>query len=127
MGLGITHCCLRPWSVPPFLSGWLGSGGDLRNVVLQGILIIIGVAVYLPFLHAYERAIMSKNTRKIIEDIEQTPSDTTEINNTSDGHVLDGKTIILMCNEGMSTSMVAKKCACMLKVSIARPISAQQT
>ncbi|QDI07921.1 PTS system lichenan-specific EIIC component [Klebsiella electrica] len=98
-----------PWSVPPFLSGWLGSGGDLRNVVLQGILIIIGVAVYLPFLHAYERAIMSKNTRKIIEDIEQTPSDTTEINNTSDGHVLDGKTIILMCNEGMSTSMVAKK------------------
>jgi PTS system cellobiose-specific IIC component len=76
--------------------------------VLQGILIIIGVAVYLPFLHAYERAIMSKNTRKIIEDIEQKPSDTTEINNTSDGHVLDGKTIILMCNEGMSTSMVAK-------------------
>ncbi|WP_434644081.1 hypothetical protein ACMYSK_12695 [Klebsiella sp. I138] len=98
-----------PWSVPPFLSGWLGSGGDLRNVVLQGILIVIGVMVYMPFLLAYERSIMSKNSRNIIDNIGKEPLETVEVKCASDGHVLDGKTIVLMCNEGMSTSMVAKK------------------
>lgn len=46
-----------PWSVPPLINGWLASGGDLRNVILQLILIIIQVAIYLPFLKMYEKSL----------------------------------------------------------------------
>lgn len=107
-----------PWSVPPLLSGWLGSGGDLRNVVLQVILIAIGTLVYLPFLIAYERSIMSKKTQVLVDDIQNASAkkilaDAEEVpvlvsvNNIT--HSLEGKKIMLMCNEGMSTSMVARK------------------
>ncbi|MCT4703485.1 PTS transporter subunit EIIC [Enterobacteriaceae bacterium H20N1] len=107
-----------PWSVPPLLSGWLGSGGDLRNVVLQVILIAIGVAVYMPFLIAYERSIMNKKTQTIVDDIQQIPPQNAAVNHDETQaaageddahHVLNGKKIVLMCNEGMSTSMVARK------------------
>ncbi|MGQ3660442.1 PTS transporter subunit EIIC [Citrobacter braakii] len=101
-----------PWSVPPLLSGWLGSGGDLRNVVLQVVLIGIGVVVYLPFLLAYERSISTKKAQQIIEDIKASPTEEALLrqqNPVGEAHLLNGKTIVLMCNEGMSTSMVAKK------------------
>lgn len=101
-----------PWSVPPLLSGWLGSGGDLRNVVLQVVLIGIGVVVYLPFLLAYERSISTKKAQQIIEDIKASPTEEVLLrqqNPVGEAHLLNGKTIVLMCNEGMSTSMVAKK------------------
>lgn len=46
-----------PWSVPPLISGYLASGGDYRNVVLQALLIAIGVLLYLPFLMLYEKVL----------------------------------------------------------------------
>lgn len=46
-----------PWSVPPLINGYLASGGDLRNVILQLVLIVIQVAIYLPFLKMYERSL----------------------------------------------------------------------
>lgn len=46
-----------PWSVPPLISGYLASGGDYRNVILQLILIVLGVLMYLPFLMLYERVL----------------------------------------------------------------------
>lgn len=46
-----------PWSMPPLLSGYLASGGDFRNVILQLILIVIGVLLYLPFLGIYEKTL----------------------------------------------------------------------
>lgn len=46
-----------PWSVPPLINAWLGSAGDIRNVILQLGLIILQVAIYLPFLKMYERSL----------------------------------------------------------------------
>ena len=100
-----------PWSVPPLLSGWLGSGGDFRNVLLQIILLALGVMAYLPFLMAYERTILKNKVDELVNDIK-------EDNSVTGGHavsefngldILNGKTIILTCNEGMSTSIMANK------------------
>lgn len=46
-----------PWSVPPLINGYLASGGDFRNVILQLILIVIQVVIYIPFLKMYERSL----------------------------------------------------------------------
>lgn len=46
-----------PWSVPPLISGWLGSAGDIRNVILQLVLIVIQVAMYIPFFKLYEKSL----------------------------------------------------------------------
>ena len=46
-----------PWSVPPFINAWMGSGGDIRNVILQVILVIVQMAIYFPFLKLYERSL----------------------------------------------------------------------
>lgn len=48
-----------PWSVPPLISGYLASGGDYRNVLLQLVLIVLGVLLYMPFLMLYERALIT--------------------------------------------------------------------
>ncbi|WP_253381087.1 PTS transporter subunit EIIC [unidentified bacterial endosymbiont] len=92
-----------PWSVPPLISGWLGSGGDIRNVVLQVVLLALGVMIYLPFLTAYERSLMTRNKKTLVSDIVGGQEEAGDI------HLLDGKTIILACNEGMSTSLMATK------------------
>jgi PTS system cellobiose-specific IIC component len=120
-----------PWSVPPLLSGWLGSGGDFRNVVLQVILLAFGVIGYLPFLMAYERSLIKNKNQKFIEEattvgqlqsafsVGSSGEQVTLPNSESHSSVAEtapltlaranGKTIILMCNEGMSTSIVASK------------------
>lgn len=96
-----------PWSVPPLLSGWLGSGGDFRNVILQIILLALGVAIYLPFLMAYEKTILQAKFKNLVDDISSEAS--TVVENASTLDVLRNKTIILTCNEGMSTSIMANK------------------
>lgn len=109
-----------PWSVPPLLSGWLGSGGDFRNVILQIILLILGVFAYLPFLMAYERSLMKGKSQKIIEEtagqrqpavvkVTGNPGFEAPVDAQYPLEKLNGKTIILMCNEGMSTSIVASR------------------
>jgi len=60
-----------PWSVPPLINGWLASGGDFRNVILQLVLIIIQVIIYLPFLKMYERSldiIDEENAKEAIKE-----------------------------------------------------------
>lgn len=108
-----------PWSVPPLLSGWLGSGGDFRNVILQLLLLAIGVFAYLPFLMAYEKSLIKSENEKTVAELGQltdqknTDSDdnTPNAGDTPlhDFSVLNHKTIILTCNEGMSTSIMATK------------------
>ena len=46
-----------PWYVPPLINGWLASGGDFRNVILQLVLIVVQVIIYIPFLKMYERSL----------------------------------------------------------------------
>lgn len=50
-----------PWSVPPLISGYLASGGDYRNVILQFILLVLGVLLYLPFLMLYEKVLNAQD------------------------------------------------------------------
>jgi PTS system cellobiose-specific IIC component len=56
-----------PWAVPPIISGYLGSGGDLRNVLLQLVLLAIQVLVYIPFLKLYERSLIIADEQRIAE------------------------------------------------------------
>lgn len=115
-----------PWSVPPILSGYLGSGGDIRNSILQIILLGIGVVCYLPFLMAYERGMMRKKEQELAEDLvahANANQDNAQVapqasaaqegqvpsSEEADISILNGKTVLLVCNEGMSTSMMAKR------------------
>lgn len=100
-----------PWSVPPLLSGWLGSGGDFRNVLLQVLLIALGVMIYLPFLMAYERSMMKSKVDDLVKDLAtEAPETAVEQTPALNGlDILNNKTIILTCNEGMSTSIMANK------------------
>lgn len=105
-----------PWSVPPLLSGWLGSGGDYRNVILQLILIALGVMIYLPFLMAYERTMLKSKVDALVEEMAAEQPAAAEVataNNEAPAQnalaALNNKTIILSCNEGMSTSIMANK------------------
>ncbi|UGS39831.1 PTS sugar transporter subunit IIC [Pseudocitrobacter corydidari] len=50
-----------PWSVPPLISGYLASGGDYRNVILQFILLMLGVLLYMPFLMLYEKVLNAQD------------------------------------------------------------------
>lgn len=43
-----------PWSMPPLINGFVASGGDVRNVILQLVLMTLMVVIYIPFLKAYE-------------------------------------------------------------------------
>ncbi|MFR1820604.1 MAG: PTS transporter subunit EIIC [Lactococcus petauri] len=46
---------LVPWTTPPLISGFIGSGGDIKVVLLQLIILAIAVVIYLPFLKISER------------------------------------------------------------------------
>lgn len=96
-----------PWSVPPLLSGWLGSGGDFRNVILQVALLALGVVIYLPFLMAYEKTIVEAKVKTLVDSL--STEQATPAEDARELSVLSNKTIILTCNEGMSTSIMANK------------------
>lgn len=53
-----------PWVTPPLISGYLSTAGDLRTVLLQAILIVVGAFWYLPFMKISERVALniSKHT-----------------------------------------------------------------
>lgn len=45
-----------PWSMPPIINAYVASGGDIRNVILQVVLIAMMVVIYIPFLRGYENS-----------------------------------------------------------------------
>jgi len=55
--MGLINPCvvMVPWTTPVFLSGFLAKEGDFRAVILQVILVVLGVAIYLPFMKVHER------------------------------------------------------------------------
>lgn len=55
LGLVSPTVAYIPWNTPPLISGFLGTGGDWRTVVLQLILIIIGVLIYIPFVRMSDK------------------------------------------------------------------------
>ncbi|MDT2762131.1 PTS sugar transporter subunit IIC [Aerococcus urinaeequi] len=46
---------LVPWTTPPLISGFLASGGDLKVVLLQIIILAVTTLFYIPFLKISER------------------------------------------------------------------------
>lgn len=44
-----------PWTTPPILNGFLTTGGNIMGAVSQGIVLVVAVAIYAPFLIAYEK------------------------------------------------------------------------
>ena len=55
---GIISPCIAqvPWTTPPVLSALLATGMDWRAAVWQIIEIVVGMAIYLPFMKVSERA-----------------------------------------------------------------------
>ena len=47
-----------PWTTPPLLSGFLATGGDWRAIIVQLLIIVLGVAIYLPFMKVSEKVQM---------------------------------------------------------------------
>lgn len=46
---------LVPWTIPPFVNGFLASGGDWKVVLVQIIIVAVHVILYLPFLKVSEK------------------------------------------------------------------------
>lgn len=44
-----------PWTTPPFVSGFLASGGDWKVVLVQVIIIAVCTLFYIPFIKIAER------------------------------------------------------------------------
>jgi PTS system cellobiose-specific IIC component len=46
-----------PWTTPTLISGYLATAGDFRAVIVQLVVILIGVALYLPFVKINDRVV----------------------------------------------------------------------
>lgn len=52
------------WAMPPFISGYLATGGHVSGSVLQAVNICIGIAIYLPFVRMLDRRAVLKEATK---------------------------------------------------------------
>lgn len=59
-GLVPRPVAIVPWTTPPFLSGYLVTGGSLRGSILQLVNIVLAVFMYLPFVKAGVRSFLSE-------------------------------------------------------------------
>lgn len=57
--LGLIDKCVVqiPWTTPPVLSAFLSTNGDWKAAIFHVCLIILGVAIYIPFLKMSERTL----------------------------------------------------------------------
>lgn len=57
--IGFINPCVVyiPWTTPTLISGYLATAGDFRAVIVQLLIIIIGVALYLPFVKINDRVV----------------------------------------------------------------------
>ena len=44
-----------PWTMPPFLLGFLATGGSVFGIISQAIVIVLATLIYIPFTIAYEK------------------------------------------------------------------------
>ena len=47
-------CIQVPWTTPIFLNGFLSTGGDFRAIILQLVLLVVNIAIFLPFMKISE-------------------------------------------------------------------------
>ena len=43
------------WLMPPFVSGYMATGGAISGAILQLVLVLVGVAIYLPFFKLMDK------------------------------------------------------------------------
>ena len=48
---------LVPWTTPPLLSSFLATAGDLKAVLVQAIVLVLGVLIYIPFVKINDRVL----------------------------------------------------------------------
>ncbi|WP_413374827.1 PTS sugar transporter subunit IIC [Alkalihalobacillus sp. 1P02AB] len=48
---------ILPWTTPPFISGYLVTGGDIRGVLLQMFNLTLAVCIYIPFVLLTEKSL----------------------------------------------------------------------
>lgn len=58
---------LVPWTTPPLISAFLATAGDWRAVVCQGLIIVLGVAIYMIFVKINDR-VLAKQVEATIQD-----------------------------------------------------------
>lgn len=64
-----------PWTTPPILNAYLATAGDIKAVILQLLIIVLGVFVYLPFMKISERVLRTQAQQKesaeslIVQDV----------------------------------------------------------
>jgi cellobiose PTS system EIIC component len=68
LGLVAKTVIAVPWTTPPIISGYLATAGDVRTAILQAIILIIGVAIYLPFMKISQR-IVQKSAQSDREEL----------------------------------------------------------
>ncbi len=63
LSLGIVPktVAILPWTTPPFISGYLVTGGDIRGAFLQAFNLVIAIIIYIPFILLSEKSVMSKH------------------------------------------------------------------
>lgn len=49
-----------PWTTPIFLNAWLATGGDVRSVICQGVVLLISAAVWYPFFRIWDRRMVAE-------------------------------------------------------------------
>ncbi|SJZ56066.1 PTS system, cellobiose-specific IIC component [Pilibacter termitis] len=76
-----------PWSTPPLINGYIASGGDIRNSILQLFLIAFMVVIYIPFLKAHESSMTDDtevNTSAFDKALGKNMENEKEITSTTD-------------------------------------------
>lgn len=66
MESGLVPICngvLMPWTTPPIISGFLASGW--QGAVLQGVMIIVGTFIYIPFIKAVDLGYLKEEAAAI--------------------------------------------------------------
>ncbi len=73
IGLVPPVCHEISWTMPVFASGYAASG-SFAGVILQAVIIVMGVAIYVPFLRMYEKVCdlqMHEKIKKLVQELQE--------------------------------------------------------
>lgn len=76
LGILRTTCNETSWTMPVFVSGYIGSG-SVAGVVLQVVILVLGVLIYMPFLKMYEKIYsvqMQEKIERLVEELQKCES-----------------------------------------------------
>lgn len=65
LGLVNRVVALAPWTLPGPIGAYLATGGDWRGAVLSVVLILVSVAMYLPFFTLYDNKLLKEESEEV--------------------------------------------------------------